>query len=133
MAGFNEVGKSAVAELVSVLAITGTLFAPPDTFPAGVLDEGDAFGAGVISGGVPIVLFDAAASEQVTRAMRSSVVMRSLWRAKYAVNGVEAYSEWTPIGETIRVPRGAVYVATEYDGEVISGGPWLAIGGGPKY
>lgn len=67
---------------------------------------------------------DPAASEQVTRAMRSSVVMRERWRARYEVDGVPGYSDWTPIGETIQVPAGAVAIAHEYEGEVIDGGPW---------
>ncbi len=75
---------------------------------------------------------DPAASEQATRAMNSSVELRSRWRINYTVNGVAGVSAWTNIGETVQLPAGAVYVSSAFDGEVISGGPWYAVGGGPK-
>lgn len=89
-----------------------------------------ASGVGVID---PVPVQDQrAASEQATRDFRSSVVMRSLWRINYTVDGVPGVSAWTPIGETVQVPAGAVYVSPEFDGEVIDGGPWYVVGGEPK-
>jgi hypothetical protein len=32
----------------------------------------------------------------------------------------------------LSVPAGATYLGAEFDGEVIAGGPWLVVGGGPK-
>lgn len=75
---------------------------------------------------------DPKASEQVTRAMQSSVPMTLTWRIIYSVNGVEYVSSWTAIGETVQVPTGAVYVRYELGPDPIVGGPWLAQGGGPK-
>lgn len=75
---------------------------------------------------------DPAASEQVTRSMRSSVPMTAVWRARYSVGGVEQFTAWTPIGETLQVPAGAVYLGAEFGSEVIDGGPWLVLGGGPR-
>lgn len=75
---------------------------------------------------------DPAASEQVTRSMRSSLIMHTMYRVSYAVNGAAGMSAWTPIGETAQVPAGAVYVATELGNDVIAGGPWYAPGGGPR-
>jgi len=76
---------------------------------------------------------DPAASEQVTHDMRSSVPLRAVWRVVYTVDGgPEQRSDWTAIGEMQSVPAGAKYVRPEFDGEVISGGPWLGIGGGPR-
>jgi hypothetical protein len=88
-----------------------------------------ASGVGVID--PPPIQSAAAASEQATRAMNSSVVMRARWRVKYAVNGVEGFSPWVNIGEPVSVPAGAVYLDKEFDGEVIDGGPWYVIGGEP--
>lgn len=76
---------------------------------------------------------DPAASEQVTRSMRSSVPLRSTWRARYRIDsGDDQFTDWTPIGEMLSVPAGAVYLGAEFGGEIISGGPWLGIGGGPR-
>lgn len=76
---------------------------------------------------------DPKASEQVTHDMRSSVPLRSVWRAKFSVNGgPEQFTDWTAIGEMLSVPAGATYLGAEFDGEVIAGGPWLVVGGGPK-
>lgn len=77
---------------------------------------------------------DPKASEQVTRAMQSSVPMRSVWRARYRVGaGAEQFTEWTAIGELLSVPAGAEPLGYEFGGELIDGGPWLAQGGGvPK-
>lgn len=73
---------------------------------------------------------DPAASERVTRAMRSSVPMTSLWRANYTIGSTPGVSAWTAIGETIQVPAGAVAVSYEYGGEPIDGGPWKILGAG---
>lgn len=89
-----------------------------------------ASGVGVID--PPPVQSAEQASEQATRAMNSSVVMRARWRVKYAVNGIEGFSPWVDIGEPISVPAGAVYLDKEFDGEVIDGGPWYVIGGEPR-
>ena len=75
---------------------------------------------------------DPAASEQMTRSMRSSVVMRGTWRASYTVGGVPGVTDWTPTGETLQAPAGAVVTGYEYGGEIIDGGPWYVQGGGPK-
>lgn len=64
--------------------------------------------------------------------MNQSVPMRARWRARYAVDGVPGVSDWVSIGEPVEVPAGAVWVGPEYDGEVIDGGPWYAVGGGPR-
>lgn len=80
----------------------------------------------------PSVTDPRAASEQATRAMNSSVVMRARWRVRYAVNGVEGFSPWADIGEPVSIPAGAVYLGPEFDGEVIDGGPWYVIGGEPR-
>lgn len=89
-----------------------------------------ASGVGVID--PPPVQRAVAASEQATRALDSSVVMRARWRIRYTVDGVPGVSDWTDIGEPVRVPAGAVYVGPEFDGEVIDGGPWYAVGGEPR-
>jgi len=76
---------------------------------------------------------DPKASEQVTHDMRSSVPLRSVWRARYRVGaGSEQFTAWTAIGEMLSVPADAEYLGAEFDGEIISGGPWLGIGGGPR-
>lgn len=73
------------------------------------------------------------ASEQVTRAMRSSVPLRAAWRARYRVGaGAEQFTNWTAIGELLSVPAGAEPLGYEFSGEIIAGGPWLAQGGGPR-
>lgn len=74
----------------------------------------------------------AAASEQATRSLSASAIMRTLWRISYTVGGVPGLSDWTPIGETVTVPAGAVFVGAEYDGAVIDGGPWYVVGGEPR-
>lgn len=89
-----------------------------------------ASGAGVID--PPAKQSAGAASEQATRAMDQSVVMRARWRVKYAVDGSEGFSPWVNIGEPVSVPAGAVYLDKEFDGEVIDGGPWYVIGGEPR-
>ena len=89
-----------------------------------------ASGAGVID--PPAEQSAEAASEQATRAMDQSVVMRARWRVKYAVDGIEGFSPWVNIGEPVSVPAGAVYLDKEFDGEVIDGGPWYAIGREPR-
>lgn len=89
-----------------------------------------ASGVGVID--PPPIQSAVQASEQATRAMNQSVVMRARWRVKYAVSGNEGFSPWVNIGEPVSVPAGAVYLDKEFDGEVIDGGPWYVIGGEPR-
>lgn len=89
-----------------------------------------ASGVGVID--PPPIESARAASEQATRAMSQSVVMRVRWRVKYTVNGAEGFSPCVNIGEPVSVPAGVMYLDKEFDGEVIDGGPWYVIGGEPR-